>query len=349
MPVLVALFLSAIVLFFDGHVAYSAYKQHEAASYQTVTGTITHSIVSARRGSKGGTTYSADIGYSYQVGEQKYFGQKVRFGFNMDDRSHAYQIVHSHPPGSEATVYYNTMNPDEAILEPGFDGSDLMIVLILTPFNALMIWLCGRAIDWLRARKFHPIAGGAKLIFDDLTIRARLPRYGPLVWGLVATGGLGLISFFVLEGFIGMHPSWTVGTSVIAGVYAAGVIAYFWQWRVVSSGADDLVINKYTRTLSLPTTFGRKNPITVDISDIQSIWVETIEHRGSRGGATYSYAPTLRLLRSNHSDQKLADWRDSLRADNFAQWLGKEIGVAVELSDRSSPTIAPKSGTDIAK
>jgi protein-S-isoprenylcysteine O-methyltransferase Ste14 len=212
-------------------------------------------------------------------------------------------------------------------LFPGIEGSDFMMILFLTPFNAVMIglliWICG----WLRERLFHPAAGGMKIITDGMYTHVRLPQYGAVIWWLGATGALGFAAIFVVGVSTQMKPSIPVILSTIALVYLAGVGVFFWQLLKIRSGIDDLVINEAGRSLDLPETFGRKERVTVNIADIESFTVEQIEHRSNKGGVSYTYAPTLRLRGNESGGWKLADWSDKLKADDFAEWLRKKLGL----------------------
>ena len=70
----------------------------------------------------------------------------------------------------------SSKDPAEALLRPGLAGSDLFLLLFMTPFNAVMLgfWWLG----WNRLRrKWHkPIAGGVKLRIELRTTRACLAR-----------------------------------------------------------------------------------------------------------------------------------------------------------------------------
>ena len=77
-------------------------------------------------------------------------------------------------------------------------------------------------------------------------------------------------------------------------------------------------------------TFDRAAPVTVNLAEVQSVWIEKITHCSRKGNVSYTYAPTLRLSGIEPALQKLADWSDHTKAGDFAQWLGKQIGVPVE-------------------
>jgi hypothetical protein len=326
--VIFTLFWSGMVLLFDGSMGHGIYKQLESAHYPSVAGTITHSEVNSHRGSKGGISYSADIQFTYEVEGQKFNGDKIRYGMSSSSYMSASAIVGVHPVGSAAPVFYNPTNPQESLLLPGVKGSDFMFLLFLTPFNMVMfgfwIWIGG----WMREHWFKPVAGGVKIITDGMVTRIRLPQFPAAGWGLAATGGLGFISIFIVGFSTNMEPSTPAALSVIAAVYGVGLGVYLWQRQKINSGIDDLLVNDASRTLELPLTFGRKARISANVVDIAGLYVETIEHRSSKGGISYTYAPTLRLRGAEPSGQKIADWSDKLKADEFTGWLRDKLGAS---------------------
>ncbi|HEY2329635.1 MAG TPA: DUF3592 domain-containing protein [Verrucomicrobiae bacterium] len=316
---------SGMVLMFDGIIAHGAYKQYESGHYPSVTGTITHSEIKTHHSSKGGTSYSAAMEYRYEVGGQKFTGEKVRFGMAVSSSANATATVNAHPVGSATEVFYNPGDPQEAVLSPGVSGSDFMGGLFITPFNMVMlgfwIWIGG----WLRARFFKPVAGGVKIISDGMATRIRLPQFSALAFGIIATGGLGFISIFLVGFSTKMEPAIPLILLVIAVVYGAGFAVYIWQRRKINSGIDDLIVDEASRTIELPLTFGRKQRITVNVADIKSLSVEKILHRSDKGGVSYTYAPTLDLSGAGASVQKLADWSDETKAKDFAGWLRQKL------------------------
>jgi hypothetical protein len=75
----------------------------------------------------------------------------------------------------------------------------------------------------------------------------------------------------------------------------------------------------------LPLTFGRKERLTIRFGAVESVFVEQIVHRSSKGGISYTYAPTLQLRGGEPSQHKLADWGDRRRADDLADWLRRQL------------------------
>ena len=337
---ILTLFWSGMVLLFDGFMAHGVYKQFESHNYASVTGTITHSEVKSHHSSKGGTSYNAVIEYKFEAGGQKFVGNKIRLGVTTSSYANATAAVNTHPVGSTVQVFYNPADPQESLLSPGIEGLDFMFVLFLTPFNMVMfgfwLWMGG----WLRERFFRPVAGGVKIIADGMTTRIRLPQISAIVWGLVATGGFGFISTFIVGFGSGMEPSIPLILLAITAVYGSGLAVYLRQRQKMNSGIDDLIINEAARTLELPLTFNRKERVTVNVANIKSLFVDKIEHRSNKGGISYTYAPTLYLPGAEPAAQKLADWSDKLKADEFAEWLRKQIGPDIPATCDAGAVIA---------
>jgi len=357
-----ALFWSAIVLTFNGVMGHGIYKQIESTHYPSVTGGITHSELTSHRTSKGGISYNAVIAYTYVVGDQKYSGDRVRFGIKISSYATASQQVNAYPLGSAVPVFYNPANPTESLLSPGVTGEDFMGLLFMTPFNMVMfglwLWLGG----WVREHWFRPPAGGVRIISDGMVTRIRLPKFPALGWGLAATGGLGFIAIFIVGFSTNMTPAIPVVLATFAAVYGTGFGVYWWQRQKINSGIDDLLINEVSRSLELPLTYGRKTRITARVADIKSLFVEKIEHRGNKGGTSYTYAPTLHLAGTEPATQKLADWTDELKANEFTEWLRQKLGPNIPTnaafstpsglmsdSDFADPATMPPASVEVAR
>lgn len=330
-----AFFWSTLVLLFDGYLGWSLWNQVASRSYPRTTGQITHSEVTRHRGSKGGTTYGVDIWYRYAVNDRFYSGTRFRYNAgSSSDSGWARKAVAEHRVGSQAQVFYNPGDPQDALLSPGVDGSDLMLVLFLMPFNMIMFGLWAWLGGWLRERIFKPIAGGVRIITNGPRTSIRLPEYGALVWCMVAVGGLSFVSIFILALSSGFHPSLQTASGVLFVVAAAGAGAYAWQWRKIHSGDDDLILDEGTRTMELPETYGRKDRVEVAFSEIESLTMETVTHTSSKGSVSYTYAPTLRL-RGGTTSQKLADWSDQIKAGAFTDWLRERLQLPNVPSQRA--------------
>lgn len=105
-----------------------------ARSWPSVPCRITSSVLSSHSGSKG-STYSADIVYTYNVDGQTYHSGRNSFGKTKSTSNYKGQlaIVNAYPPGSTSTCFYDPNNPGEAVLRRGMTG-DIWLGLISLPF-----------------------------------------------------------------------------------------------------------------------------------------------------------------------------------------------------------------------
>lgn len=329
-----ALFWSTIVLFIDVAMVGESYKQFAAGNYPHVDGTMTRSEFTHR------SSKSADIAiaYRFEVNGKTYEGDKLRLGTRVSGDPEETDAVNAHPVGSAVQVFYNPANPQESLLSPGLRGSDFFFTLFLAPFNMVMLGLWVGIGGWLRDRFFHPAAGGVKILPDGMVTRIRLPQLSALGWGIATAGGLGFISVFIVGFATRMQPPLAAILPAAGLVYFGGIAVYFWQRQKINSGIDDLILNEPSRTLELPLTFGRKERLNVRFSDIQSLAVEKVAHHSDKG-TSYTYAPTLYL--QDAAAQKLADWSDERKANEFADWLRPQLGP-----DVGATAEAPETGND---
>src|ERR1700744_3021855 len=113
------LICTGIVLLLDGLIIRGLYNQFESGSYPVITGRITGSEIRSHHSSKGGTAYSPHIRYTYQVSQQLFYGDRLRYtiGFSSSSYAAAKRIMESYPTSSIQTIYYNPRNPWDSLLE----------------------------------------------------------------------------------------------------------------------------------------------------------------------------------------------------------------------------------------
>jgi hypothetical protein len=322
-----ACFWSALTLAFDGMIARNTWRQYESASYASTTGRVTDSRVVSHHSRKGGTSYSAEIDYHYEVGGQAFDGSRFRYNNSSAGFSSAQATVNAHPVGSEVRVFYDARDPGLAVLSPGIEGMDFLVVLFIMPFNMVMLGLWTWIGGWLRGHLLKPVAGGVRIIREGTRTRIRLPQYSALVLAMIVVGAVSFVSIFVVGFSTNMHPSIPTAIATLVVVALAGAGVYAWQWLKVHSGDDDLIIDESLGVIELPETYGRKDRVKAAMGDLESLTVVQITHRGSKGGVSYTYAPMLQMRGASGGVQKLADWSDQMRADTFVEWLRPRLGI----------------------
>lgn len=344
-------FWSTITLIFDGWLGYSLINQLRARSFARVTGYITHSEITTHH-SDDGVTHGVDIRYHYEVNGQSFEGNRFRYGEgSSSDSGWARRAAGIYQVGAEVPVYYNKSNPSESVLSPGVDGSNLMMVLFMTPFNSVMFifWLGGMGM--LRAKFSQSPNGGFKYSEEGQILRVRLPRFPASIIFLVTTGFVGFASIFpvAIRGG-GFHPSIpTVSTGLII-VFSSGLLMFLRQYWVNHSESSYLVIDNARQMVELPRTFGRKTKLQIPLSDIVDLQVDIAINPGE-DGSTFPYNPTLSWKNSEFGQGKLAELYTHSSAWQFVDWLSPRLrigGTAPKSTPWKSAMPVPKSNVDKA-
>jgi Protein of unknown function (DUF3592) len=301
--------------------------QFASRNYPSTTGQITRSEVTHKANSKGTIFYDVDIRYRYEVGGQTFDAARFRYTplIRCADPAWTQNIVNVHPVSSQTQVFYNPQNPADALLSPRINGDDLVDIMDHWGLFVIMPLLWAIPADWLYRVIFKPIAGGVKILEEGQFVRARLRRFRPiLVTLMTAVFVPGLVCTYV---FGGTHPSVKAVEMAMAVTFGILVALYFLCLIKICSGDYDLIINEGSRTVGLPKTLFGRERVTVGLSEISAVTVEVLTKRGAHGAAYLTYAPTLRVHGKESKAFKLADWFERNRAEDFAAWLRKQLGV----------------------
>lgn len=323
MPLGLLLFWSAITLLFDGFVLWSLYRHVRATGYAQLPGVITHSEVEVHRGD--GTTYGVDVKYEYRVGHETFIGERYRYGDTSSTDDYAERVVAAPPVGKQVPVYYNPYDPADSVLLTGVPGSDLFLLLFLTPFNAVM--LLGWSFVFTGARRrAKGLPAGVPMVRRGPRLHARLDLFGPLGAMVGIAGILAFIAIFPIAFGLGMHPSVPTMAAVWTLILGLSGVAGGSQWLRRESGQGDLILNEMDRTLALPHTFGRKEDVYVPFGTVQGIEIETREEKGE--GTTWHYGPIVAFTDAEGRTrrEKIAEWSSREDADEFAAWLREQLG-----------------------
>ena len=190
------LFWSALTLVADGAVLYGIGGQLWAYGYSTAPGTVTQSSVLKVKGK--GTSYRPDIHYVYSVNGQTYEGTQYRYSTMATPDNRAANIVQQHPVASAVTVYYNPRNPSDAVLLRGIEGMDLMALMFLTPFNAVMLGIWGMAFSAFRHSRVVGAFPGVRVRTEGTLTRARIVPISALVIAGATLGGAAFVATIIV-------------------------------------------------------------------------------------------------------------------------------------------------------
>jgi hypothetical protein len=320
--ILFCLSWTAIVCFVDYAAGYGVVNGLRAEQFASTTGTITHSEVTEHSG-KRGTTYGVDIRYSYNVSGQVFEGDTYRYSnMSSSDNDWAHNAVRAHPVGAPITVHYDADNPRDSVLIPGIEGSDLFLLMFLTPFNVAMLAMWRFGGEWL----WHWWNGTKPKLVSwsraGSALRVRMSTTTALEGGIVATGAAAFVVAFISVFAFGFHTSIQLVAILWAMVIGAGVAAGLWMRRQELAGAYDLVIGD--RTVDLPAMFERTKRETVERGAIGGVAVKEIERPGRRGSTTVY---EIVIQRRDGTGATIAEWYDGARAEDLAAWLREKLGL----------------------
>lgn len=267
-PVVVALMVLPLL---DAVMAYNIARQVEAAAFPQAPGTITHSEMGWYTDKDGDTFVAADIRYRYTVGARTFDGDRLRFStanFHTSETGWAERAVRRYPVGAAVGVYYDPRDPAQSLLQPGFGGTELHLIMFMTLFNAWAAgtWVAAVPPLWRRWRKHPPYT--PPQFRDGDTTRLRFARNAGT---FAALTGLGLgaaigIGVQPLDASLAdMQAAWG---AVAAGAAVLGL----WYWRERRAGTFDLVIGK--KTVILPERFARPWRTTVARTAIAGVAVK---------------------------------------------------------------------------
>jgi hypothetical protein len=86
-----------------------------------VDGIVVVSDLQRSHGDEGGYMYRAEISYRYTVNGTEFVASRPRFGsrISLSWSAPAVRMTRKYPVGSHVTVFYDSEDPGEAVLEPG--------------------------------------------------------------------------------------------------------------------------------------------------------------------------------------------------------------------------------------
>ena len=110
-------------------------KSLRSEQWPVTDGIIQLAEMKSHQGSKGGTTYSAEVTYTYQVAGTNYTGDKVSIGQMSSSSEYARGILNRYPVGKKVSVHYSPGDPSNAVLETGIHGGMWICLGVGTAFT----------------------------------------------------------------------------------------------------------------------------------------------------------------------------------------------------------------------
>lgn len=112
----------------------------ETKKWPVTTGIVTVSEIA------GAIKYYPSVSFSYNIDKVDYTSTRIsQINFTSKKKSVVEKTLKKYPVGSEVKVYYNGSNPAEALLEPGINTGNIMLlgfgILLLAVPVFLVIFL----------------------------------------------------------------------------------------------------------------------------------------------------------------------------------------------------------------
>jgi hypothetical protein len=105
-----------------------------AATWPSIAGTVTSAEIVTHRhhNSKSHTTtytYEPKVEYSYTVLGTPYTGKRLAYGPNSYAKNKADELLARYPQGQSVSVFYNTEDPAESVLNPAAPNTTVLTVV----------------------------------------------------------------------------------------------------------------------------------------------------------------------------------------------------------------------------
>jgi hypothetical protein len=330
---------SAGTLFFDFMSVRGIVMQTLAGDYPSVPGKVIDCRVESHSDGEGGTSYSTKLRYEYFVNDQRFEGKRLRFGMESHGgRKGSAHYVREHPPGTPVTVYYDPAKPSSAILEPGVAGTDLFMILFLTPFNVIMLGSWVFAVGCLAKVRSAERRFMRRVMQRGATTIVRMPGLSPVTVGALTAMGISFVLVFVVGFSTGMRPSIIVCTAALL-ITAAGAI---WAGKKASrnllAGNRDLEIDPIRRTVTFPLRKRQQRRTTIGLDQINGMDVKRKVTKSEDDSTKIRFVPTIRWTHHSGTPHTtgLGQFDDESEARALAGWLGRQVGAGLELTGAAS-------------
>jgi len=338
--VLFVSFWTLIVVIFDVVIGHGLYHQLRATQFASTQGRIISSEVLVENGSDG-ALYRPKVSYEYSVKNVPVRGEAIRYSESSSSDRWAYEFIADHPVGKIVDVHYDPSDNSDAVLIPGIQGSDLFLLMFMTPFNVVMLggwyFLGSYFLNLIVPKRFRR---PCRFSDDGYELRIMVNRTPLLAVIAVCMLGLCFVSIFIVgigssffDGFgSGFHPGfsamvavWTIILS-ITGLATARYAVRNW------TGINDIVVHRFGKKITLPRNSRRKEAHTFPLNEIKEITVDGRTKINSDSDQQVEFLVQLHRTPGKHSKsanhrnvERLATFWQEGKAERFANWLVEDV------------------------
>ena len=316
------LFWCTLVGIFDFLTLRSFIPQVASTWFSAAPARIIKSEVTHNRGSKG-STHGVAFEYSYTVNGATYTSH--HFGFDKmssSDSGWAYRAVADFPAGSERICYYDPRDPSRAVLSKGIRGSDITILMFLTPFNIVAIaLLCYPIFLWYERGRPDLIPPRVVDRFQGREAYA-MNSFSPIATFLTAFFASSFLGIFVVAFPFGFHPSIPQVGTVWGTALAISVAAATLTRQRIKAGKYDLIIDRGAQTATIPAMHKRSSRELIPLAQIKNIDATEV-----RSGSGDDEKKTWHVTLHTHDHREFLLRDASL--ENDARRLARTLNVKI--------------------
>ncbi|WP_426747160.1 DUF3592 domain-containing protein [Myxococcus faecalis] len=311
----------AITGFADYMAGSSVRRQAQSASWPTAQGTITASEVRSVRGNKS-TTHGLELTYTYSVDGRQHEGHKYRIMTSRSgDLEEAQALVARYPVGARVTVHHAPGAPSEAVLQAGLGGTELVVLLILLPFNLVALWLLKLVVGSFKPEPpllspFTREDGSECVVLDA-------PDTATSVAVTMATSAL--LCVVLTSTLAGVNPPLAAGVAAWVVVFACGLLVGRHLHARKKAGHYEVRLHRRERRLSLPPIPGRKARLDLRWNDVLSLRVES--QVSAKNKTRYRVTLEVATADGTARQEAVCGHTRQEQAEALAQWLRKDLQV----------------------
>lgn len=310
------LLCTTLTLFTDVVAGRDIMRQLRSRSYLPVAGHILRSSVKPCDDDSSLWNYEPDIQYSFVVNGIAYTETSYRYSPPRMCRFSESTARALLPKGETTTVYYNSLDPADAVLSPGLGGLDVFTLLCLLPLNAVV--LIGAIACFSLAR--YRALPGVSVWYDGCVVRAGIHRWSPTIAAVAAAGAVAFVLIFAVGLPTGGNPSVAVASFGWLIVLCVAGLAWRASVRALAKGTRDLVIDREQRTLTLPVEiWWRKEPLTIPWESLSGIEIEDTQDKSV--AVHYAVVALVSHADGTTTRERLTYTQDYSSANALAAWV----------------------------
>lgn len=298
------------------------------SSYQPVQGVIERAEINRQHGSRGGSSYVADVSYRYVIGETTYRGDRFSVWEDWSEHSSLKKRLERYPTGAAVTVWVHPTEPMRSVLDPHAENFQYLLFIFLVPFQMIAAVIVYGLFGMVRSAMIGRERSLAREYFEfDRPDRfvVRVGDRAPLMYALYGFGMTCFFAIFVIAITMGSNcPAWTVPAVFLVGLVVGGYLELRDRRRNPAK-KNRFVLDRLTGRFWLRTFEGHT-------AEVAEVCVVSRTRRNSDGEPEKRFDVVLRMVTGK--DRKLIE---GVESNDDAEILGAMIRERLHGSADSTP------------